>query len=603
MAFLVLMAAAGVLGEFALRPLGLNTVGSVEGVAYRWYTGLVLCAVIVLVLGSYSLLWAQTGLILVAAGGLLLLWRFPRTHAERPARASFSWLEWFFIAVCGVAFALAAVTALAPPTSWDATTAHLALPADYAREGRIYFEEGNAYGGYPHLLQVLTAYAYGQSGETTAALVSWAFGPLACAALYALTARLSGREAGLIAAAMLATAPIFFDQVGAFGIDMPYAGAATAALAALLALHGTGERRWAVLAGILAGSAAGMRHTGYLTAALLLVGVMIVAPRARWQTAAIIAAVTIAAAAPWLIRSAVATGNPFHPFFASVFAPGRWPVDQTTALLQHESVRGEGVISFLRFPWDVVMRPMLYDGWNKSPGGWVLILGVPGLIIGGARARWLGAYAITGGIVFYFFQRFARYLLPFFMPAMAIAALAAVRLRPLRGLIVALLIVGFVFGLALGGAAAAMKIPAIWGQQSRNEFLAARIERYPAFVWVNQNLPGEGKIFTLDPRSYYLEQPAWQHFEILQFLREWPLEQQLAWLEQHDIRYIFYPRDYVDETPAFTAKGYDDVLNAWRGDTAHFERLHVLNLPRARAAGNERVEIYEVHYDTAGNGP
>lgn len=602
MAFLVLMAAAGVLGEYALRPLGVKAAG-VERAALRWYTGLILCAVIVLVLGSLSLRLAQAGMIIVAAAGLLLLWRLPHEHAEPAPRPSFSWLEWFCIAVCGLAFALSAITALAPPTSWDAATAHLALPADYAREGRIYFEEGNAYGGYPHLLHVLTAHAYAQSGETNAALVSWAFGPLACAALFALTARLAGREAGFIAAAMLATAPIFFDQVGAFGIDMPYAGAATAALTALFALHATGARGWAVLAGVLAGGAAGMRHTGYLTAALLLLGVFIAAPRMRWQTAALFAVVAIFAAAPWLIRSAVATGNPFHPFFASIFAPGRWPADQTTALLQHESVRGKGVLSFLRFPWDVVMRPMLYDGWNKSPGGWVLILGIPGLIAGGARARWLGAYTISGGAAFYFFQRFARYLLPFFLPAMAIAALAAVRLRPLRGLIVALLVFGFLYGLALGGAAAALKLPVLVGQQSRDEFLAARIERYPAFVWANRNLPNDGEIFTLDPRAYYLEQSAWQNFEILQFLRTWPLERQLDWLDQQDIRYVFYPRDYVAETPAFAAKGYDVVLNAWRADTEHFERLTVLNFPRARGAGNERVEIYRVHYNTPGNVP
>ncbi|MEX2015758.1 MAG: hypothetical protein WD873_03905, partial [Candidatus Hydrogenedentales bacterium] len=347
------------------------------------------------------------------------------------------------------------------------------------------------------------------------------------------------------------------------------------------------------------GGAAGMRHTGYLTAALLFAGILISAPRDRWRTAALFAAVAIAGAAPWLIRSALATGNPFHPFLAAMFAPGRWPVDQTTELLRHESIKGNGVVSFLMFPLDIVMRPMTYDGWNKSPGGWVLLLGIPGLIIGGARAWWLGAYALAGGTLFYFFQRFARYLLPFFMPAMAVAALAAVQLRPLRRLIVGVLVFGFLYGLALGGAAAALKLPAVLGQQSRDAFLAQRIERYPAFLWASRNLPDGGRIFTLDPRAYYVEQPVWQNFEVLQFLRELPLEDQLDWLEQHEIRYVFYPREYVVETPVFAAKGYDTVLDAWRADSRHFERVMVLNMPRARSGGNERVEIYAVHYDTA----
>ena len=86
------------------------------------------------------------------------------------------------------------------------------------------------------------------------------------------------------------------------------------------------------------------------------------------------------------------------------------PIDHIaiTAPGTHESIdraRGISFVALLRFPWDIIMRPQDYDGWSKSPGGMVLILGLPGLFLGGWRARILGAYSALGGGLFFFFQR------------------------------------------------------------------------------------------------------------------------------------------------------------------------------------------------------
>jgi len=70
------------------------------------------------------------------------------------------------------------------------------------------------------------------------------------------------------------------------------------------------------------------------------------------------------------------------------------------------------------------MHPDRYDGWSANPGGWVWILGIPGLIMGGRNARLIGVFCLAGISSFYLVQRVVRYAIPFFVPMMAVAGVA-----------------------------------------------------------------------------------------------------------------------------------------------------------------------------------
>ncbi|MCH8204859.1 MAG: hypothetical protein IID09_06815 [Candidatus Hydrogenedentes bacterium] len=138
------------------------------------------------------------------------------------------------------------------------------------------------------------------------------------------------------------------------------------------------------------------------------------------------------------------------------------------------------------------------------------------------------------------------------------------------------------------------KVSVVLGQELPAKYLARRVERYEAFLWVNRNLPETDTIMTFDPRSYYIIHPTFQNFEILRVLREMPIEEQVAWLQERNIRWIFYPEAYIDESPVYRERGFADHLNEWRADTEHFRLAHSMELERPRADGVERVEIYEV---------
>lgn len=593
MTLLLILLAAATAGKWCVRPgPGLPRA---EAWLFRMLTGVCVCAVVVLVVGSYSLLSAQVILAVLGAAGLIQALRAPR-HAVPPAAEPRTGFDWVCLLVTVAALVLSFVGALAPVTSWDATVAHLALPSDYAREGRIFPDPGNVYSGYPHLMHVLYAAAYLYGGAAPAAVLSWCFAAGACAAVFALGRRLSGPRCGYIAMAILATAPIFMDQAGTVSIDLAFTAVSTAALVAVVAWFDEKRWTWLVLAGLLAGSACGVRHTGYVACFLLACGVLLGKSPHRWRAVLMFGGVSMLAAAPWLVRSALVTGNPVFPLLLSVFPAHTIEHVAVGGVGAHETVALRGGVSlwgFLRFPWDIVMRPHLYDGWAKSPGGMVLILGVPGFLLGGKRIRWAGAYGACGGAVFYFFQRFARYMLPFFAPLMVVAAAGALNAGRLRKPILGLLLFSFAYGLALDAAAVHFKAPVVLGWEGREAYLDRRVERYAAFAYANEHLR-DGKLLTIDQRTYYVDGPTYQNHWALKRIAGLPLAEQVRWLKAQGIRYVLLPLDFIEESGAVRSD-VGPMVQRWQETPRFFRPVgEVMNIPKPGGAGIDRVVFLEV---------
>lgn len=598
MSLLIILIAAWGAGSLVLARLPL--ADPVVACCFRLLAGLAVAALIALAVGSVSLMAAWSALTALAALTVLRSLRIPSTGPGwTDAFAGLSPIEKGAIAAMLSAWVLTLLGALAPATGWDGAVAHLALPAAYDRLGHIAIQPGNVYSGYPHAVHALYAVAYLGQRELPASLLNWTFGALACGAVYSLGRQIGTRQTGLVAAAILATAPVFMDQAGNISIDLAFVAFSTAALAAAFAWAARGETGWIALAGALAGASCGVRHTGYLVCLLLALGIgalTLYRRNDRGVTLLCFCAVTILAASPWLFRSWLVTGNPFFPMLLSWFPPA--PIDHIAVSAPgiHESIAGStglGLLPLLRFPWDIIMRPALFDGWNKSPGGLVLILGVPGLVLGGARAWWLGGFSAAGGFAFFYFQRLARYLLPFFTPMMVVAALAVERFTRGRWIVLAALFGAFAYGLVLHAAAIHFKIPVLLGRETRAEYLRERVERFEAFEFANRTLAG-GTVLTLDQRSYYLYMPTFQNHWSLKRIATEPLEAQLRWLKEQGIRYVMVPEDFIKHSGALSGE-IAAMIDSWSRTPAHFALVAPpLQLPRRNGGGVEQVAFYEV---------
>jgi len=562
-----------------------------------WLTGLAILSALLLAAGTLSIPLALFVAIALGAGGAWLCLR----PGGRPTAVDFTptrdepllpeWVLWVLGGTLSASFTLAFIASLAPVTGWDAAVAHLALPADYVREGRIRLQDGNVYAAYPHLLHTLYTVAYAGGGERSATLLNWLFGASACYAVYGLARELAGRHAGLVAAVILATAPIFADQTGSPSIALAFSAFATTALWMALRWCRDGDGVALMFAALLAGSSCGIRHTGYLVCLLLAVGVLIGSPGLRLKGTILFGVAAFVALLPWALRTGLVVGNPLFPFFTSWFPASPIEHVDITGIGMHETARLAGLhtlVELFRFPWDIIMRPQAFDGWAKSPGALVFILGIPGLFVGGRAARAVGAYSASGGVALFFFQRFARYLLPFFTPLMAVAAVAVLRLPRLRRLVIAVLLVHVAYGLLLHAAATYVKVPAAFGLVSYEDYLAQRVERMEMFNFANRQLNDGGRILSFDQRTYFLNAPAFQNHWAIKRLATLPPADQLAWLQAHDIQYILYPPGYIAESGNIR-EASESLLRGWMNDRDHYELVARLDNINPRGGRDEAI--------------
>jgi Dolichyl-phosphate-mannose-protein mannosyltransferase len=564
-----------------------------------WYFGLLVCAVVVMALGfeSISLVTPYLLILIGLMALVLVVWLARGKAVKQPAQLFYTFTRLERVCVLGIVLmqGIALISALAPATAWDAGVAHLALPQDYVREGRTWLIDGNPYYGYPHFMHSLYSYIFYGGGELGVSLFSWMMSAFACLSVYVLGCRLKDRETGWVAALLIVLAPIYVQQAGTVSIDLAFAGLSTAALAAWMAWHDERENGYLLGVAIFAGMSCGIRHTGFVVCGILFVMTLLVERKAKNLIQFII--VGLMCSGIWMYRSYIVVGNPVYPFLTGIFGNGGMPDVQSVTVGAHETLGVSGVLDFALFPWNLVMHPERYDGWSASAGGWVLILGLPGLYWGGRRAKWIAGYSGGGLVFFYFFQRFARYALPFLMPMYAAAGATASQLPIFRRGIRWLLVFGIAYSTVMGVGSMYFKVPVVLGMESREDYLTRRVERYPAFQWVNENIPKDAVVFTLDPRTYYIDGPTYMNFQVLHELGTMSPDDQMDWFQNHGIRYVLYPVAFLEESAGYVRSGLWDVMQPWRNDPERYRLVADLEMDRTRGGGTEHVEIYEVMWN------
>lgn len=200
------------------------------------------------------------------------------------------------------------IHAAAPELSPDGMAYHVALPAQYLRDGRIGFIVTNIYAQLSQAMEMLYLHAFAFGRHSATALVHLTF-------LFALVAlmRTYAVRAGIPAAAglLVLASPVV-------GIDASSAYNDVALTAALFAVFWMIERwreeeddRLLWIAGLMAGLTFALKYTALLALpyALLRLG-----RRATWMRASRIALAAALMMLPWLFKNVAFPGNPVAPF-------------------------------------------------------------------------------------------------------------------------------------------------------------------------------------------------------------------------------------------------------------------------------------------------
>jgi hypothetical protein len=472
-------------GLLQFVPFALGAVGALTPTALR------------ITIGVIALL-AALDLIAVASAGLRAVkgWTRPQTWL----------LVWF--AVIAPAVIVIFFLAVTPSIDPDGLAYHLTVPKRWLQLGSLAYLPTYQPSNSPMGVEMLFTIALVFEGDISAKLLHFALGMVGAFGLYLAGKRLQGPTVGALAAALFLVGP------GGAGHLLGWAfveGAAGFALvASALAWLVWFEKRqigWLRCAALLAGVGASFKITAALLPAALVALTILVLwndgrtrqpPQrpalARLWPLLVLVAVPVA---PWLIRSAIVTGNPFFPMFARLIPSRDMPAALSTAY-----------DNFNRYnTWGTGLSSHFTLGQRKL----MLVVAGLGLIFAGGvifwrLKSWLGRGTVVVVVCTALAQLMAaglytRYWVPILAALqLPIAALidrtfaqrwrpfVAVGLTAVCSLMMARKAVGSV-GRDLGGL-----VRTAAGLRSHHSFMEQQLALLPLYEHVNRELPADARV-------------------------------------------------------------------------------------------------------------
>jgi hypothetical protein len=534
-ALALLIALAGWLSLFTLAAIGLGAplarrvsgepLAGLESWVVAAASGAVALAAVAGTLGAIGLL-APAALLAVllaaAAGGAVVVVKArPSLPARLPA------LPAAVLAFGAIVTLLAVAT---PSPFYDQVHYHLAFPERWLRSGRIEVFPRHSYSYLAANMGLLYTYALAGPGVWAAQAIHWWMGLLATCGAFAIARKIgAGREGAAWAVAFIVATPSFLLSSTWAASDLAVAAfGATGCLMVLDAVAPEKRRgaRWYVLAGLLCGAAFGSKYVALtsvaLPAALILMGALLATfIRGGDRSGGVLRLVAwgggmSAAILPWAARNAWLTGNPVHPFLASVF--GRFHPDQEIAAVAHAAAgiagsadEGASLLATLTLR---TFEPQGAAGWIGPLWLILLPLWIVALVFGKRtpRAVALAVGVATGIAAWTQFHQLGRYLLPLLVLAAAGIGMAWEQMQSavtgtLRRATVVL--VAFVMLWSIqGGLSEAVftRISCTFGRSDPRQFLERYVTYWAALPIVNERLPEDARILLVgEPRSLHLD--------------------------------------------------------------------------------------------------
>lgn len=466
------------LGLWMLRPLGLAARGA-ERLALAFILGSGVASLAILLLRGLDV---PVPLAALAAVAVLGAARLRPDTTTRPDPAGAGWVR----AVDAATLALAGLTfvaALAPETSWDGFEYHLPMVRAWS-EGPIRALPAVLDAEFRAGVDLLYLPAVAAGAPDAAAAVSAGFALALAALIRAEARRRASPGAGVLAGAFALLVPFTLDAAPTTYVDLGVGAYGFLALLSADRWNRTGSARaLGVCALALAFAANAKLHAFALCPAALAIATL----GGRRPPARVLAGCTglvFAGVAPWLVKAAVTSGNPFFPFLGGWLGTGA-TTEQVLSLrrfrLSTDFWMDRGVGGFLRY------LVSIHVGSNPHVSGLIGPLPLalaPFALQRVSRATTVLAVTLAGLFVLQFMAmpalRFGAPLLPFLAIAAAVGGARLARAGPaargLLGVAFALLAVhhGAALGARYGPRLAALRDPAAYERRVFPDQVALR---------------------------------------------------------------------------------------------------------------------------------
>ena len=542
--FLITAWAAAAAGRTLLGLLGFHAeTPRLERNLIGFALGLGLLAALMLALGLLGGLYRPLGLIppalLLAMGGRqhVLMALELRDWIKTVRVAGWGWV----LTILFLAFALVSlIGCFAPPTTaleWDSIAYHLADPKMYLSAHRIKYIPWEDHSNFGFTAEMWYLYGLMLGGYPLAKLFHFACGVGTCLAVHALGTRQVTPAVGKVSALLLASTPIVFWEAGTAYVDLATAFFTTLTLLTLGQGMTLRDPRWLRLSAILMGLTLSTKATALGTLVLLALGLLVwrlrglkEAPVAAVKSTALWGLLALVVGSPWLIKSAILTGNPVYPFFYGIFGGRGW--DQAAADFYTSWNAGFGMGHSLSdialVPWNLTMfllpghlAPTAYlkpfNDYQTPLGAYTPVLLAalffPVFVRGtSAPIRALALFALGSLLLWAGTMQYVRYLLPT-LPVLCLLAsyvlVQAYSLRLKSGYALAALgVCSLAFSLGVGLSLLSLEAPVVFGQVTRDDYITHGFGSYPAMQFINTQLPANSKIVMYgNPLGFYCDKP------------------------------------------------------------------------------------------------
>ena len=418
-----------------------------------------------------------------------------------------------------VALAATVISSLAPVTDGDALCYHLQVPKVFLASHSVHFDPDLHETVYPLATEMLYLIALAFRGPIACRGIQWVLGLVLAANAAALARPSLGRRAwwaGLVALLVPAvsngmTAPLNDVALAAFGV---------AAIVAWTRFCDRPGRKIALLSGVFAGLAFGVKYPALVLGGMLFLGIVLRplwrnkgsnAAGGGWRDSARFgfwfASAALLAGGVWYFRAFLYTGNPVFPFFRSWFGAG---LDEVLDPIKRPLP--VTVWNILTALGPLTLEPHRFDSFAHQFGP-IFLLFLPALFLEKAPRRVLGLVLLGYGFLMLCMtqRQSMRFLLIAVGPlSVGVAYLAMVWSRrpaiPARLLMVALIgALGLEAGVVL--TRTGRVAGTVLGSETEAAYLDRREPSFRVGRWVDQNLPSTARLIGQDHRGFYIPRP------------------------------------------------------------------------------------------------
>ncbi len=510
------------LGQRLLRALRIQPANAGECVVLGGALGLGALSYTFLALGLAGLLrpWAVWTTL-----GVVAIWAIPCLRAR-----SRSWREdWATVGpqalfeqigatLVLVMLLIVLLRGLAPVTDYDGLAYHLVTPRDFLEAGRIYTVPGEAHPNFPLAVDLLFIPAIALGLDNAARLVHLGFGALMGLGVFTLARRLLRcRRGSWLALFVFSTTPIIGTVGGYAHNDLGWALFEFLAAYALIVWTQEGEKRWLVLAGILAGFGLGSKYLGLPMLGVLGAAVLYhdrFQARKAWRSIVAdglwLGLVAVGVAAPWYLKNWLWLGNPVYPLW---FGGKGWDAFLSAKLEFMGKSYGprRGILGILLLPLDIFRYSIGYFGPIPFafPTPLSLLLPLYLFVRSDPAISLILLMALLRFATWVISARNTRYLIDIY-PLLSVAVaylLAELSRRRMAHVLVQVAVLALMVANLTWQTLLLLKedpLPVVLGLESREEYLSEH--NYPAYRvirFINQ-LPHDNRVlFVGDGQGYY----------------------------------------------------------------------------------------------------